>query len=275
MNISIPGDLWRKAAVSFGAEQHSMAAKGVLIDTCEKTLGSFDWGLMYWYQSVVLSHGSGYTLSGKYSDEQQHALQKWAILSALSDPNLRASIKVRSDNVELERPQIQKELLQELQVRVPHLRKDAAIDKRLKSLCGTLVLDMTREQNVQMETYCSMFNCMFGWNDAKVPSLSSGDTNDASAVLEYTQPFRRRVAGCVHGRQLAITANGHLAMLPVTAQAGDVLCNLFGCPFPLVLRPQGSHCIVVGEAYIRNFMSWEAIREMDAGKSEQMTFVIY
>jgi hypothetical protein len=261
LKMSIPRELFKPATATFGPEEHSMTATGVLIDAYKTAMGPFRWKFMYWYQFLTLSQDGQISFDGAYSIDQVQLLHQWSKDLNLSKPALCAVDQVEE----------QKARLKTLQEHVPQLRDDPAVDKRLENLWRTLVLDMIREQSEKMLGFCSMFNHLLGWNDrgegGLVPSWKYSNHD--------IQPFRTRVEHCVHGRQLAITQKGHIGMIPVTAQVGDVVCNLFGCPVPLVLRRQGTHYIVVGEAYIRDYMSLEAIREMKDGKLKQMAFVLH
>src|SRR5450432_334735 len=193
-----------------------MKAKGVLIDTYKTTTGQFQWELMYWYQFLTLSQDSQITLDGIYSSDQARALHQWSKNLALSNPALPAEGHVKSKEKLLADFHEQKARLKRLQDHVPQLRDDSAVDARLEMLWRSLVLDMTREQGEKMDGFRSMFNCMFGWKDKTSSSSSWKDSNNE--LFNYTQPLRRRVAACVHGRQVAITRKGHIGMIPVGAR---------------------------------------------------------
>jgi hypothetical protein len=64
-------------------------------------------------------------------------------------------------------------------------------------------------------------------------------------------------------------------MIPVAAQAGDNVCYFLGCPLPLVLRNEGSHHKLIGEAFIKDYMSLEAVSEMERGELKQMDFIFH
>jgi hypothetical protein len=50
-------------------------------------------------------------------------------------------------------------------------------------------------------------------------------------------------------RRFFITSKGHLCIGPAKANKGDVVAIICGCNFPMVLRPEGEHHGLVGEAY--------------------------
>jgi hypothetical protein len=62
-------------------------------------------------------------------------------------------------------------------------------------------------------------------------------------------------------RRLLITENGSIGSAPWTAEEGDIVCMLFGCSVPVILRKlqdQNSYDFV-GECYLHGFMDAEAI----------------
>ncbi len=74
-------------------------------------------------------------------------------------------------------------------------------------------------------------------------------------------------------RRLAITSSGHLGALPYAARVGDMICVLFGCSVPVVLRKRdGGPYEFVGECYLHGFMDGEAIVMLDEGKREVQHF---
>jgi hypothetical protein len=58
---------------------------------------------------------------------------------------------------------------------------------------------------------------------------------------------------------------------PNAMQTGDVVCILFGCKVPYILRPVDGHYLLVGDAYIHGIMDGEAM----AADFRERTFVIH
>jgi hypothetical protein len=54
---------------------------------------------------------------------------------------------------------------------------------------------------------------------------------------------------------------------PGSAREGDILCVLYGCKVPVILRPKGRYFQVVGDAYIHNFMNGEAVARVEDGSA--------
>jgi hypothetical protein len=84
--------------------------------------------------------------------------------------------------------------------------------------------------------------------------LIAGDDDEKkqlSAVLE---------AGLMMNRRRLFLSNSDLVGLaPWNSVDGDLVCVLLGCRFPVVLRREEDHYVLVGEAFIDGFMDGEAI----------------
>lgn len=67
------------------------------------------------------------------------------------------------------------------------------------------------------------------------------------------------------GRKLATTEKGLLALVPEEAREGDRVAVLYGCNFPVLLRPAGDAFRYVGECYVDGLMDGEAIEAREKG----------
>jgi hypothetical protein len=56
--------------------------------------------------------------------------------------------------------------------------------------------------------------------------------------------------------RLTTTRDGRIGMVPCKAKQGDLICILFGCSVPILLRKNGQedNFVVVGECYLNNHM---------------------
>lgn len=55
---------------------------------------------------------------------------------------------------------------------------------------------------------------------------------------------------------------------------GDVVAVLFGCSFPVLLRPSGDGFRLIKACYVHGIMDGEAIVEHEQGKLPGRTFMI-
>jgi hypothetical protein len=76
--------------------------------------------------------------------------------------------------------------------------------------------------------------------------------------------------------RFCVSSAGSFLMAPRSTRVGDIVCVLFGCDMPIVLREkEKSHYIFVGECYADGFMDGEAIKGAGDGKYTAMEFQIH
>lgn len=63
-----------------------------------------------------------------------------------------------------------------------------------------------------------------------------------------------------------------MGVCPDEAQEGDLICVLYGCKVPVVLRPKGKRFRLVGDAYLSHFMDGEALKGSKEGVEEPRDF---
>ncbi|KAF2752866.1 HET-domain-containing protein [Pseudovirgaria hyperparasitica] len=70
---------------------------------------------------------------------------------------------------------------------------------------------------------------------------SADDTLNTESLIHYgpkiVGEFLRRVQAVIWNRRLVKTDKGHLGLAPKAAQPGDLVCILYGCSVPVILRP--------------------------------------
>jgi hypothetical protein len=87
-------------------------------------------------------------------------------------------------------------------------------------------------------------------------------------------PLFQRIRPACYGRRLIWTDTGKLGLVPRNTEASDMICVLFGCSVPVILRPKDGRYIVIGECYIDGMMNGEAVLEYEMGKYQKMMFDI-
>lgn len=83
-------------------------------------------------------------------------------------------------------------------------------------------------------------------------------------------------------RRLAITKKEYIGAAPHEAQIGDLICVLYGCSVPVILRPISDDSELpsnkayrfIGECYLHGFMDAEAIAWQIKGELEEDEFVL-
>ncbi|KAM3084064.1 hypothetical protein ACMFMF_001421 [Clarireedia jacksonii] len=82
------------------------------------------------------------------------------------------------------------------------------------------------------------------------------------------------VSFTMNRRRFMISTSGILGLAPNDCARDDLICVLPGCRFPVILRPQENHHILIGEAYVDGFMFGEAMRGAKSGIYEWHEFEI-
>lgn len=101
--------------------------------------------------------------------------------------------------------------------------------------------------------------------ESYVPSARSERQTFASRFHDTTVKMAKR---------LVITETGQLAMAPRRSRKGDIICILYGCSVPVVLRARSEHgdYQFIGECYVDGFMSGEAF--LDNHDHKERSFVL-
>jgi len=148
------------------------------------------------------------------------------------------------------------------------------------------------------ETYASKLEAIFALSDELLsdsdmlrldpPSRSSTGTmgNSTSSLgeedddlheddEERTQLSAMLSAGLtMNRRRMFLSQSNLVGLAPADANQKDIICVLLGCRYPVILRPQGDHHILVGEAYVEEFMNGEAMIGLKEGSYSLEAFEI-
>ncbi|KAK1827213.1 HET-domain-containing protein [Podospora conica] len=94
----------------------------------------------------------------------------------------------------------------------------------------------------------------------------------AGSYIERDDEFFRSedqvVKNVMCKRRFFVTRNGHLCIGPARTDVGDLVYYMAGCNFPMVLRSNGKHLTLVGEAYVHKYMAGEALERTPYGPPE-------
>jgi hypothetical protein len=110
-----------------------------------------------------------------------------------------------------------------------------------------------------------------------------------SSVIQKGQEVEmlQRILQAVNKRRFFVSSKGYLGLAPATAQAGDLICVLFGGKEPFILReldPSLDNQVVVdetraysfvGPAYVHGLMHGEAMDLLANGEMESQKFRLY
>ncbi|KAI5371709.1 hypothetical protein J4E82_009593 [Alternaria postmessia] len=93
--------------------------------------------------------------------------------------------------------------------------------------------------------------------------------------VELTLRHLRLAMLSLEQRALITTETGYLGLAPTAVRQGDVVAILFGCRFPMVLRPYLDDMYqVIGECYIHELMDGEILSQERDGHVSAREFVL-
>ena len=127
---------------------------------------------------------------------------------------------------------------------------------RIESLCRTLCCNTFREAwDPPVPQYPSF------------PKLIEAAMNDFEWLLVNSEEafrvcslYARYANQIVTGKKLAMMSNRLLGLVPEGTRPGDIICVLFGCCVPLVLRADGGSTFkIVGGCYVDGVMRGEPL----------------
>jgi hypothetical protein len=139
-------------------------------------------------------------------------------------------------------------------------------------LWRTLVADRSPEGSKPPGWYQRA--CLHCLRDTRITN-SKGDlySSKAHETSDMTSKFLKRVESVIWNRRIFETepsrgfSNPLFGLAPEGTEAGDIVCILFGCSVPVVLkRVEGNSnaqelCELVGEAYVHGKMDGEAVQD--------------
>ena len=76
-------------------------------------------------------------------------------------------------------------------------------------------------------------------------------------------------------RRLFVTVKGHAGLGPSVMREQDLVCVLFGCMVPFILRKEKDGYRLVGECYVHGIMKGEAIQALSKGDLAEQEFILY
>jgi hypothetical protein len=99
--------------------------------------------------------------------------------------------------------------------------------------------------------------------------------NASDSIVEVIEATCKALEAGMRRRRLAITKNGYIGAVPNETQVGDVVCVLFGCSVPVILRKTLYQSYTfVGETYLHGFMDAEAIAFQVKGILKEQEFLL-
>jgi hypothetical protein len=140
-----------------------------------------------------------------------------------------------------------------------------------ESLWRTLVAD--RGPNGSYAPVFYRRACQYAFEQSGVASAINTEQLLDSISLSMVKEFLRRVQEVVWNRQLIRTKRGDLGLAPEAAEKGDLVCILYGCSVPVVIREveRGNHELI-GECYVHGMMDGAALGVQISDNIPKQTF---
>jgi hypothetical protein len=107
-----------------------------------------------------------------------------------------------------------------------------------------------------------------------IPDKFEPDQNQDRREYLWPQHIALWYEGTLQYRTVAVLKEGYMALVPRFANVSDIVCILFGCDTPVVLRPNGDGFEFIGECFIHGIMDGELIKEYEEGSIQSTEFVI-
>ncbi|KUJ13791.1 uncharacterized protein LY89DRAFT_147261 [Mollisia scopiformis] len=128
------------------------------------------------------------------------------------------------------------------------------MDSITQNLCWES-FDRFRHTNANFSIFGHRFRDIF----PKMQISSEGTSQEDDSTRECASAMLIAVLASI-GRRLVTTTGGHLGLAPEEVQEHDVVAILYGCNFPVVLRPHGDSFLMIGECYVDGIMDGEFLQ---------------
>jgi len=95
-----------------------------------------------------------------------------------------------------------------------------------------------------------------------------GPTDDIAEALNTVR------ANVLH-RKLIISDGGYTGLGPNVARKSDMICVLYECSVPVIIRKVGDHYLFIGECYVQGLMDGQALELLKQGKVREVMFDLH
>lgn len=121
--------------------------------------------------------------------------------------------------------------------------------------------DQFRHTNANFSIFGHKFHDFF----PKMQSSSNDRRREDEITRECVSAMLMAVLTLI-GRRMITTTVGYLGLAPEEVQEHDVVAILYGCNFPVVLRPHGDSYLLIGECYVDGIMDGEIMEAKERGE---------
>jgi hypothetical protein len=142
--------------------------------------------------------------------------------------------------------------------------RERSLDKendRINTFWRTLICNRAEPPyQLNEKWYRSMFDVARGAVAVPEEGIQDSMISDEEKLQGYVTPLVASLDNRMFGRRFFSSGDalGMMGMGPTQVELGDHICLLMGCDIPIILRSEGHHFVLVGEAYVHGFMQGEA-----------------
>jgi hypothetical protein len=99
-------------------------------------------------------------------------------------------------------------------------------------------------------------------------------TEGADEVIVHT--LASSLQSGVRGKRMMATNSGYIGTVRDEVSVGDLVCVLYGCSVPVILRQikESEQYVFMGEAYVHGLMDAEALVMQIKGKLRERDFIL-
>lgn len=99
------------------------------------------------------------------------------------------------------------------------------------------------------------------------------EASDNGSAATFASIFLHQLQSLWGSRAFAITERGCMGFVRPGTRVGDEICILYGCPSPLVIRPDGGEYLLVGDCCFEGMMRGEMVEKQEEGKFMLQDFI--
>lgn len=147
-------------------------------------------------------------------------------------------------------------------------------------LGATLIAGTTHDSGRANQEFCDYFPDFLAYvrDTATAPVQLDWETNDIKQQrtrFEEAYVYNSALYTALGNRCFFVTESGSIGIGPRKMQLQDVVTVLYGCLWPVVLRPVNNGCYrVLGICYLHGIMDGEAIQSFKAADRVEVEFII-
>jgi hypothetical protein len=148
------------------------------------------------------------------------------------------------------------------------------------SLGTTLIIGTTHNIERATKAYCNTFSTLLAYIQEvgeipHPPDLRQENHLEQYDDLEQLWVYHQALYNALDNRRFFVTATGSIGVGPSFMQLGDVIAVMYGCKWPVMLRPvDNGHYRVLGTCYVHDIMDGEAVQRLRAAGRIEDEFVV-